>query len=444
MARRFPPLTALVAVVIVTSARSLTAQQPPSDADIQRRIAALEAELAELKAIVDARRIEAARPEVHEEEKARDNVHDLEFGVALDTYYGFNFNRPIGRVNLLRAYDVTSNNFTINQANAIIESTPNVDAGRRFGGRLDFQFGQATETLQGSLANEPRPWVYRNIFQAYGTYVIPVGSGLTVDFGKWASSLGTEGNYAKDQINYSRSFWFNFLPFYHAGARVNYRFGDAVALNYWITNGTQQTEAFNDFKDQFAGAVLNPTRNLTWNVQYYLGQEHRDVMIVQNPGPPTFPSQPGLSITPVEPYFKGKLHIFDSYATWQASPRTTVTLEGDYVLSREVPPTADAHGYGGAAYLRRQLSARTAIAGRAEYVRDDGGLFTGTTQSLKEATVTYEYRPTGDGFVVRAEWRGDFSNVPFFFTDTVGKLKTDQQTATLGLLWWWGTKRQPW
>ncbi len=72
-------------------------------------------------------------------------------------------------------------------------------------------FGQATETLQGGAHNEPRPQVYRNIFQAYGTYVVPLGSGLTVDLGKWASALGYENNYTKDQLNYSRSFYFD-LP----------------------------------------------------------------------------------------------------------------------------------------------------------------------------------------------------------------------------------------
>jgi hypothetical protein len=43
--------------------------------------------------------------------------------------------------------------------------------------------------------------------------VAPIGNGLTMDFGKFASSLGLEGNYAKDQINYSRSFLFNYLPY---------------------------------------------------------------------------------------------------------------------------------------------------------------------------------------------------------------------------------------
>jgi hypothetical protein len=63
--------------------------------------------------------------------------------------------------------------------------------------------------LQGGAQNEPRPQVYRNVFQAYGTYVAPLGKGLTIDFGKWASALGPESNYTKDQINYSRSYFFN-------------------------------------------------------------------------------------------------------------------------------------------------------------------------------------------------------------------------------------------
>jgi hypothetical protein len=100
--------------------------------------------------------------------------------------------------------------------------------------------------------------------------------------------------------------------------------------------------------------------------------------------------------------------------------------------------------FGGAAYLRCQLTPATALAGRAEYLRDDGGLFTGRTQTVKETTITYEYRPAADGFLIRAEWRRDSSNVPCFLTATTGKLERDQHTATVGLAWWWGTKRQAW
>ena len=86
-----------------------------------------------------------------------------------------------GRVNDLRAYDVLSNVFSINQADFIFDLDPDLTAQRRYGFRVDLQFGQATETLQGNPANEmTRPEIYRNIFQAYGTYIAPVGHGIEI------------------------------------------------------------------------------------------------------------------------------------------------------------------------------------------------------------------------------------------------------------------------
>src|SRR4051794_17280102 len=74
----------------------------------------------------------------------------ITFGIGFDGYYEWNANRPAARVNLLRAYDVSSNSFSLNQANVIVERAPDVSKGRRMGLRLDLMFGQATDTLQGS------------------------------------------------------------------------------------------------------------------------------------------------------------------------------------------------------------------------------------------------------------------------------------------------------
>lgn len=362
---------------------------------------------------------------------------------ALDGYYGYNFNQPIGRVNLLRAYDVSSNSFTLGQANLLIEHAPDLDAKRRYGLRLDFQYGQATETVQGSAANELRPQVYRNLWQAYGTYVLPVGSGLTVDFGKWASSLGVEGNYSKDQINYSRSYYFDFLPFYHTGFRAGYNLTPKVNLTYWLVNGAQQTEDFNGFKSQAFIFTIKPAGPLTWNVNYYFGQEQRDVDAVLNPGLPAGPTQPGLPISNITPAPNGREHIFDTYATWSATSKLTLVGEGDYVVNRLFSSSAPQHVIGGAAYLRFQFAPKLAVAGRGEYLSDRGGLFSGLTQALKESTATTEYK-FAEGFLARMEWRRDFSNQPFFLTDVPGKLRKQQNTATLALIWWFGQKQGSW
>jgi hypothetical protein len=436
--------------------------------DLQARVQTLEQEVAELKTLLKQMQgtpgptpstpvaaTSAATPDppdpqllmTADDRKSLDFLRGTTINLGLDTYYEFNFNQPVGRVNVLRAYDVLSNEFSLNQASVVIEHAPDPAAGRRWGGRLDLQFGQATDTLQGNPSNEPRPQIYQNIFQAYGTYVVPVGKGINIDFGKWGSALGLEGNYTKDQMNYSRAFWFDFLPFYHMGVRATIPVNDRFTINYWVVNGTNQVEATNGFKDELFGFTAKPRQNVTWTFNYYLGQENPDRAPATSCGP--VPVQPGLCFTAIHPAPNGRTHIFDSYVNWQATPRLTFALEGDYFISRvwkdaaAGESSAPSHVDGGAAYIQYQLTPKIAVASRAEYMSDRGGLFSGLSQALKENTVTFDYK-LADNFLMRYEWRRDFSNRPTFLTDQQGILSKDQNTATLGLVWWWGNKQGAW
>jgi hypothetical protein len=74
---------------------------------------------------------------------------------------------------------------------------------------------------------------------------------------------------------------------------------------------------------------------------------------------------------------------------------------------------------------------------------DHGGLFSRLTQALKENTITFDYS-VADGFLVRSEWRRDYSNQPSFLSDVQEVLSKEQQTATVGLVWWWGRKEGSW
>jgi Putative beta-barrel porin-2, OmpL-like. bbp2 len=440
--------------------------QSASAQDLQQRVTALEAEVNELKLLVHQLRDGGSVPTEtsalstaptqsapaptalsSEDKKNLDFLQGTTINLALDTYYEYNFNHPVGRVNLLRAYDVLSNEFSLNQADVVFDHPPDLNAGRRWGGRLDLQFGQATDTLQGNPSNEPRPDIYRNIFQVYGTYVAPLGKGLNLDFGKWGSSIGIEGNYTKDQLNYSRSFWFDYLPFYHMGLRASYPITDRFTVNYWVVNGTNQVEATNGFKDELFGFTTKPQKTLSWTMNYYFGQDHPDRAPATNCGP--IPVQPGLCFTAIRPAPNGRTHIFDSYATWQATSKLSLQIEGDYVIERlwqnQAPgeSSAPSHVDGGAAYIEYQLSPRFALATRAEYMSDRGGLFSGITQALKENTVTFDYK-IADGMLMRYEWRRDFSDQPSFLTDVQGIYSKQQNTATVGMLWWWGRKEGAW
>jgi hypothetical protein len=427
-----PLMLLLMAAAQVAAASESDVPISPREQELLDRIQKLEQRLAALEAKLGAAPAQAASPasvQATEPQTAPPDpglpslLRDTTFNMTLDGYYGYNFNRPVGRINLLRAYDVLSNSLSLNQAAIVVERAPDPNSGRRFGMRLDLQYGQATETLQGSAVNEPRPQVYRPVFQAYGTYVLPVGSGLTVDFGKWASALGIENNYTKDQFNYSRSYFFNFLPFYHFGFRTSYNATSWLNVNYWLVNGAQQSEDFNGFKSQALLLSLKPAKSLSWNVSYYTGIEDRD-------------TRPVVSHVPGR-----RLHIIDSYATWHLTSKLTLAGEADYVTHRGQNPAP--HVAGGAAYARYQFAQWFALAGRAEYLSDQGGLFSGTTLALKETTLTADYR-VAEGFLVRGEWRRDFSNRPFFLTQTPDFLKREQNTATLGLIWWFGGKQGAW
>jgi hypothetical protein len=376
---------------------------------------------------------------------AADMLRGMTINAMLDGYYEYNTNSPVGRVNSLRAYDVSSNSFSLNQADLVIESAPDPATGKRVGLRLDLQYGQAASTLQGNPANELRPDVYRPVYQAYGTYIAPLGKGLTLDFGKWGSALGIEDNYTKDQLNYSRSFWFDYLPFYHMGLRAKYALNDKLAVDLWITNGVQQTEDSNNYKDQLLGFVLTPTSAITWTFNYYRGQEHPDVVYLRSApaGQPNLPNQQGTYVLPIANAPNGKLIVVDTYVTWQASASLLLAAEADYVEQRLYSYSIADHVTGGALYGAYQLTPKVALAARAEYLADVGGLFSGTSQYLKEGTLTLDYRPA-DGFLVRGEYRRDQSNRHYFLGHSLGVLETAQPTIGMGLVWWFGQKEGAW
>ena len=353
---------------------------------------------------------------------ATDSWHDMTFGATLEAYYQFNGNHPPDRISLLRAYDTRSNTFAIQQATIVTELAPAVDKGRRFGLRADLMFGQATETVQGGPANEPRPDAYRHIWQAYGSYVFPVGKGLRTDFGKFASNLGYETNYAKDNDHFSRAYLFNFLPFYHSGLRASLPVGDKVTLMYMLTNGIQQTEEFNDFKSNHFTAVITPVANVSWTTSYYFGQEQSDNA---EPGGPD-----------------GFFRVFDSYVAWTPTARAAFGADVNHVTNEvnAADPSTALSGLG--VYARFKPSDPSTLAVRYERL-DDEGLFGGIDQVLQEITFTGEWK-FADGFLARLELRRDWSNERFFTGRGATDKRTSQPTAMLGLVWWFGNKTGSW
>ena len=73
--------------------------------------------------------------------------------------------------------------------------------------------------------------------------------------------------------------------------------------------------------------------------------------------------------------------------------------------------TAEWYGIAGAAKLG--LTSKSSLTPRLEWFKDRDGFETGTAQSLKEFTLTYEYKWV-EGLLSRIEYRHDWSDKYFY------------------------------
>jgi len=84
--------------------------------------------------------------------------------------------------------------------------------------------------------------------------------------------------------------------------------------------------------------------------------------------------------------------------------------------AQERPDASDARWLGAGAFARYAFTARHAIAFRAEQFRDPDAGISGSAQTLREATLTYELRPRGN-LILKLETRYDRSTARVFAGD---------------------------
>jgi hypothetical protein len=82
---------------------------------------------------------------------------------------------------------------------------------------------------------------------------------------------------------------------------------------------------------------------------------------------------------------------------------------------------------------RYAIGKKYAVAARLEFFNDRDGGSTGTAQTLKEFTLTGEYKLTS-WLITRAEFRTDWSDHSFFEKKNQPTGVTTQPTVLLGLI----------
>ena len=315
----------------------------------------------------------------------------------VDTYFEYNLDRPTTHVNELRNFDVTDEQFTVAMAEIQIQR-----AAAPVGFTVDLDFGQAND-----IAQSGEPGSLANVRQAYATLIIPVGSGLTVDMGKFVTHCCFETIPAKDNFNYSRSLLFAWsVPYYHLGARAAYTLSSTITLNGYLYDGWNGIPVNSGKTLGFEG-VYAPTSALSFTLNWL--------------GGPALPD----SVT------KKYRNVYEVIASYAATDKLTLAL--NWVYGEDHPPAMTAVWRGLAGYVKYALNDVSSFAVRCEEFDDPEGFMTGAIQTLSEGTLTYEYKPFPT-IILRGEYRYDWSDVPAF-DGTAGKFsRRNQSTLAMGAI----------
>jgi putative OmpL-like beta-barrel porin-2 len=192
----------------------------------------------------------------------------------------FNLGRP-GRhdVNELRFYDHDAG-YTFNAAELSLKKEPSaryrLGYGAVFTAGLDSQKNHSLGIFRDSDDSAP---LYRNtpqcdLVEAYASYLVPLGHGLTLKAGKWATLTGYEVYESPKNLNFSRSFLYTIgTPYTHTGLIATYQFTKWFSLTAGFTNGWDSADNNNGHLRPVGSFVFTPVDQLTATVDYLFGPE---------------------------------------------------------------------------------------------------------------------------------------------------------------------------
>lgn len=435
----------LCAALVLSTASLLRAQSantetaPASKADVSQRVEDLEKQIKQLQSELVAvkKQLGKAPPAADSATASSESAAALSAPAAppsqeasaspfdsismngfVDGYYSYNFQHPhsavasvpLGnsgsRLTGFRAFDAPTNALTLNMIELTLAKAPEA-TNSRLGFNLTFGYGNAMNVVNST---EPGGLGYAQYLkEGYLSYLVPVGKGLQIDFGKFVTQHGAEVIESKDNWNYSRGILFTYaIPFYHFGLRSKYVFNDKYNFSAYLVNG------WNNIVDNNSGKTLglqfgwNPSKKVSLVGNYMVGPEQ---------------ANNNSNIR----------QLWDTVLIYSPTPKLSLMWNFDYGRGDRIAGVSSAVWWSGAAgYVRYALSDNYAFATRYEYYNDPFGFTTGAAQHLNEFTTTFEHK-IAKHLITRLEFRRDMSNQPSLLKGSTPV--TDQNTLAGGLVY---------
>lgn len=359
------------------------------------------------------------------EDKPKTLVEELVFFGYVENSYVWNL-RGAGRqdVNELRFYDFDTG-YTFNMAEFSIKKDPSERYPFGFGlvltGGQDAQKNHAI----GLFRSEEDVFPFDNtahvdIQEAYGSYKIPVGTGLTIKAGKFVTLLGYEVIEGPNNLNFSRSFLFGFaIPLTHVGALASYSITDWLTVTAGPVLGWDVVDDPNNHLSWMGQIAMTPFKDFTTSFNFITGPEQ-------------FSRDHNRTVLDVVANYTGIKGLTLGFNVDYGFEENEVSLVGAGTGRNN-----DAEWWGVAAYAAYDWTDKLRTALRGEYFQDTDGVRTlavgpGSKVSLWEVTATAQYN-IWKGLFSRVEYRHDEANEKVFRVRSSGATSRGQDTLTLAL-----------
>lgn len=312
------------------------------------------------------------------------------YGGFLDVGYLLDFNHPSNHLFRSRGTTFHVDDVFVNMAGAYAKKAASAQS--RWGAELTAQGGKDSE-LFGFSATAPNiggfKWL-RHLGPTNVSYIAPVGKGLTVQGGIFASLIGYDSLYAKDNFNYTRPWGADFTPYFMMGVNASYPFNEKLTSTFFVVNGYWHLANANSVPSSGAQLAYKASPRVTVKETVLWG-----------------PHQSNTSLK----YWR---FLSDSIVE-RKGERVTFAFEYIYSAERvDAPGSPRALMMSGQLPIRWSLNKRWSATVRPEVFWDRDGRWTLARQTVKAITTTLEYRiPYKETItILRLEHRWDDSRGP--------------------------------
>lgn len=328
-----------------------------------------------------------------------------QYGAFVDVAYANDTNRPSNHLFRNRGTTPRVDELDVNMAAVSLRKIASESS--RWGIEATGQTGEDSKVF-GFSATAPNiggaDWLL-HLGPTNASYIVPAGSGLTLQGGIFSSLIGYDSLYAKDNLNYTRPWGADYTPYLMLGVNAAYPVTKQLTARAIVVNGYWHLANANNVPSIGGQLAYKPTDRVTAKQRALYGSHQTDTSLE---------------------FWR---FLSDSIVE-RKTDRVTTAFE--LQISEE---TVDAAGMPRAWWIAAQAPMRWDVPGpwsvtvRPEVCRDSEGRWTGFEQTVKALTTTLEYRlPIQKATtILRAEYRYDNSTGPGggFFKDA-GVLTADQ------------------